>query len=77
MLCDRVWVCVHSGGVVEVVECGFFSLCVCGPSACAVGAVLSVRPVMRVLVSVGALVVRQSRHAVVVCWWHVCIRLLF
>ena len=38
------------------------------------GVVLSVRPVMRVVVSVGALAARSSRRAGVVCWCHVCIR---
>ena len=33
--------------------------------------------VMRVVVSVGVLVVRSSRRVGVVCWCHVCIRLLF
>ena len=32
---------------------------------------------MRVVVSVGVLVVRSSRRVGVVCWCHVCIRLLF
>ena len=51
-----------------------------GLSVCAVGVlgvVLSVRFVMRVVVSVGALAARSSRRVGVVCWCHVCIRLLF
>ena len=54
--------CVHAGGVADVVECGlpFESRCVGGLSACAVGVlgvVLSVRPVTRKAISVGVLAV--------------------
>ena len=59
----------------------FLSLGVCGwiVSLCSgcVGCCAFCLIVMRVVVSVGVLVVRSSRRVGVVWWCHVCIRLLF